>query len=278
MRLVVLDYKDEFPNLEDFVDRVLSPYYEDIIWEKYSDKTLDDLAREYHELTEESLPVYSSNPDRVIKALNTTELDLETYFITLDKNTFKDLYEEFKEKHSELFLPKILISSQKKTDLLEVSKLFNKSDIKALKYINGSSDPLIIEFEGLETYEYLQTLNSGHLVPATQYDKPLEYKSAGGIPENKKWVLQKFEDNLMDLYDDIKVPTYRCISLSVKSNEDYGIVWTDVKEEKSPNIQSVIDQGLPEDLKCNFYIELENHLGNFYINKIIQGIHPFIKF
>lgn len=271
MKIAILDYKNEFPNLDNFIEYYLSDY--DIFWEKYSDESIEEVAADYYDDTQESLPIYSSDPDRVNRVINEVH-NVLPYFITLDKSEFKSSYERMRDTNKDLFVPKILISSNKHLDLLEVSNLFNKSDIKKLKYNNGSNDPQIIDFKGLETYEFLDSLNSGHLVPATKYDdsEPLE-SSSNGIADNKKYILQTYE-----LGSTEETREFTCISYSVKSNDVYGILWTDVQYEDLSEFTSKIYNIIPDDLNCNFYMEIEMHLNNFYINKIVQGFHPHIKF
>lgn len=184
------------------------------------------------------------------------------------KSEFKDLYETLRsDGDRDKFLPKVKISSDKPLDLLSLSDLFRVNKSKTLKYINGSSTPVLIPYEGMETFEQLSSLKSGILVPATDLDLNNESsEKLGELNDNCKYILQYVTEDEIEGF-----------SYTVRMNNDYGIVWTDIKSGiQFPEIESYLSPKLDSDLVC--YVELEKHKDQFYISKINQGVHPYYKF
>jgi len=262
-KILILDSKEEYPNIKYIIKFFESNESLDLVDSTIlSEEEIKELVS-----TNEDMLVFSYLPENVSQFINRYPETLP-YFTTLDKNIFREIYEDFKEVNKDLFVPKVMISSGKPLDLLEVSSLFQRSEIKSLKYINGSSTPIIIEFEGLTTFNYLNNLESGVLVPATIYDSISE-SSSQQVSKNKKWILQKLE-----LEDKKNV----FISYSVKYNLPFGLVWTEIEniDTLDETLNSI--KVIPELEECNFYLEIEKNRGKFYINKIFQGIHPYIIF
>jgi hypothetical protein len=260
-RIVILDRIEDYPGLEKFISEVGQDYK--VILEEENSESLKELAESQYKESESLLPIFSYDLDKLNRVLNTVE-SVQPYFITLDKSEFKESYEEFRTMNSDKFVPKILISSGKPTDLLELSRLFSRSSNRRLKYINGSNTPTIIEYKGIETFNLISDFNSGVLVPATEYDE--ESSNSDSIAKNKKYILQKIEAE----------QNYLCISYSVRSNNLFNLLWTSIEVEELPDFVKEIK--LPESLSCNFYCEIEKHSGEFFINKIIQGLHPYIDY
>jgi CO dehydrogenase/acetyl-CoA synthase gamma subunit (corrinoid Fe-S protein) len=267
MILVVLDKPTDFPYLKNFIKQEIYFKYEDpyiIKWENDLEK-LKVMAMEYYEEHTSSLPIFSFDTALMNKVLNSID-SVTPFFITIEKGEFKEIYEEFKQVNIDKFTPRIMISSTKETDLLEVSNLFSKSNQRKLKYINGDTIPLIIDYEGMETFNFINTLKSGVMVPATDYDIEC-LNDPESVVSKKNLILQIDEVN-----------KYICsISYTLYSNKSLGLIWTEIETVDNEEITDLVKQFVfPESMSCNIYLELEKHKDTLFINKVIQGIHPYV--
>ena len=275
--ILILDSPTEFPQIQTFLDS-------DILKDdtKYTSRTLflshDELqdmiedTEVHHEIRDslsQNLEFFVFSYDfRKISLFITLFPEVMPFFQIWSKKEFTDRYTSLRSTpDSDLFLPKIRISTDRQLDVLQVADLFRVNDTKTLKYINGSDTPILILYKGLPTFEYLNTFKSGVLVPATEMDLYNEEASTSdGVNKNERYVFQM-----------ITKDTFQGLSYSVNFNSDYNLVWTNVNRDLEFPIIKDFLQEYADDNEV-LYLELEKHKSKFYISKINQGVHPYYKF
>lgn len=272
-KILILDKPEDIPYIDNFIQKEIVRKYNsgnetlyELIYEP-DEEVVATIAKEYYEERKYPLPIFSFEVNKVNRLLDSID-SVTPLYITKEKSEFKESYEEFKSKNKFTFLPKIYISSTKEIDLLEVSNLFSKSSEKKLKYINGDSTPVIIDYEGMDTFNYISKLKSGVLVPATEYD--IKFLDSPNTVVSKPNIVVQIDE---------EGKYYGAVKYKLCSNKEFGIVWTDIKEHGSKEIKDLIKNlDLPESLNCAFYLELEKHKDTLFINKVIQGLHPYIYY
>lgn len=281
MIILVIDSIEEYPNVESLIksdllkqEKVIHvPIRSTDIIEQ--DPTIPSILEESSNLSEDKVEIFvlSYNVEKMSKICK--EFNLLPFYRISTEQEFKEGYVEFKELYSEYILPKLKVSSSRSIDLLELSDLFRVTDTKTLKYINGSkgSVPVLIPYNGFDTFEKISSFRGGVLVPAREMDVFNSSSDGSGLHKNETNIMQYILGG-----DSISSFRY-----SVKTNPNYNLVWTEkvtIDDSNIIDLNKVLSE-MDVDKKLSlltFYIELERHKGVYYISKIHQGVHPFYEF
>ena len=273
MAIMLLDPLDEFPKSKTLINSEIAWSLSDpegSLEFRFKNQDLND----EEELSDSGI-VFSYKPKEIEKFLLSNSSGWKSFYEITSESDFKTKYEEFKASNRDIILPRLRISSGKEIDVLDLADLFKLTDTKTLKYINGAkgSPPALIKYEGMSTFEDIQNLRGGVLVPAREMDI-VNYKGdSSSLNTNQTFIIQYLAGG-----DYISLFRY-----TVKTNSEYGLVWTDITElnlETVGDITEVLNNLTLEDSLTNltFYLEIECHKDKFYISKIFQGIHPYYSF
>lgn len=284
MVVLLIDSLEEFPKASSFMDSkilncIVVPEGEELVKRHIpiseNEEIIIDNIEELDYLKEGEEPyIFSYNPKKIEDFIISYGIG-KPFYSMCTESEFKSAYSEFKEDNADIMLPKLMISSGRDIDLLDLADLFKVTDSRTLKYINGSKDstPILIPYEGLSTFEKINNFKSGVLVPARDMDIQNLNSKGYSLNKNITYIIQYIVGG--DYID--------CFSYSVKTNPNYGLVWTDVEKINQSPIKSIHGSLINLDLSkkitnLTFYMELEKHKDSFYVSKIHQGIHPFYSF
>lgn len=185
------------------------------------------------------------------------------HFKLVNKGIFNKHVMELKNLNSHLVVPRIKLSQEVPADPLEVSKLFELSPSKSIKYQCKGSVTQILEYRGLESFLYLENLTEGLLTPATQHEWEVVYTDTEKVSGDM--VVQFINESISD-----HAP--RMYHITKEENEKTGFVWYESYPSEVPEL--FLDLNIPEGMDYNFYIYVKE-LDGLYISSVARGIHPF---
>lgn len=219
---------------------------------------------------------YSKDKDKLIEQLSTvttssfytirpevyneikTLLPKSTSFINAaDDKIIEGIKSELKESKSS-FVGRMKLTPEE-IDPITLSNIFQDSPIKSVK-LQTNGTPVIIQYEGMSSFNYINSLNAGIITPATQSE--LNCTDSDPSLPNQDYIYQNLPDR--------KGSVFLCITEWINND----MKWYDIVEIEPPKELYPLLQELNRSSAYFLYLK---KLNTYKISAIFSGINYHVN-
>lgn len=157
-----------------------------------------------------------------------------------------------------LFIDKMKLNSNN-LDPITLSKIFTDSPIKSVK-LQTNGTPVIIGYEGLDTFNYINAFNSGIITPATQSE--LNCTTTDSRLPNQDYIYQKLPG--------LKEGVFLCIT----EWENNDLKWYEITKLDLPKELIPLEN---ESIDSHAYFLYLKKLNTYKVSAIFSGINYHVN-
>lgn len=219
-------------------------------YSKDKDRLLENLS------TNTSSSFYTIRPE-VYNEIKSLLPKSKSFINAADEKIMKEVKVGLKEsKYS--FVNRMKLNSEE-IDPITLSNIFQDSPIKSVK-LQTNGIPVIIQYEGMSSFNYINSLNSGIITPATQSE--LNCTDSDPSLPNQDYIYQNLPDN--------KGSVFLCITEWISND----MKWYDITEIEPPKELYPL---LKEMDRSSAYFLYLKKLNTYKVSAIFSGINYHVN-